>query len=183
MNKPTVMVYAGPNGSGKSTITAGYPIKGIYVNADIIKQHRQCSDIEAAEEAEAIRESLLASSKDFTFETVLSTERNLLLLEKAKNSGYRIESIFVLTVDAELNIERVKTRVIQGGHDVPADKIRSRYIKSLQMLKRLAAISDSCIVIDNTYRPEIIYKNDENGEIYLANDYWEISEIKELIQG
>jgi len=181
MSNPTILVYAGPNGSGKSTISVGYPIVGIYINADDIKRHRGCSDLEAAQEAELLRESLLSSRRDFTFETVLSTERNLILLEKAKKSGYIIESIFVLTADSELNIQRVKSRVLQGGHDVPNEKICSRYHKSLQMLKRLVALSDTCVVVDNTNRPEVIYKNDSDGEVFLPNDFWNESDIRNLV--
>jgi len=182
MDKPTVLVYAGPNGSGKSTITKGYPIVGIYINADEIKRHRGCTDIEAAQEAELLREHLVASKMDFTFETVLSTERNIILLEKAKKSGYRIESVFVLTADAEINVNRVRVRVLKGGHDVPEEKIRSRYHKSLQLIKRLRALSDALVIVDNTVRPEVIYKNDEAGEIYLYNDFWNENDVRELTQ-
>ena len=180
--KPTVLIFAGPNGSGKSTITDGHPIVGIYVNADDIKRHRECTELEAAQEAELLRESLLSSRRDFTFETVLSTERNLILLENAKNSGYRIESVFVLTADAALNVSRIKTRVLQGGHDVPEDKIRNRYDKSLQMIKRLIVLSDEFILVDNTARPEVIYKKDANGEVYLSNDFWNDVDIKRLVK-
>jgi predicted ABC-type ATPase len=181
MDKPTILVFAGPNGSGKSTLTSGQPIVGIYVNADDIKIHRGCSDLEAAQEAELIRENLLHSLMSFTFETVLSTERNIILLEKAKEKGYKIWSVFVLTADVELNIERVKARIFRGGHDVPADKIRSRYTKSLQMLKRLVDLSDTCVVVDNTKHPEIIYKKDEKGEVYLSNDFWDEPDVRALL--
>ena len=181
MSKPKVLVFAGPNGSGKSTVSKGHPVNGVYVNADEIKKHRGCSDLEAAQEAELIRESLLVSLKSFTFETVLSTERNLILLEKAKDAGYVIESIFVLTADVELNVKRIKVRVLKGGHDVPEDKIRSRYSKSLQMLNKLVAISDTCIVVDNTIIPEVIYKKDLIGEVFLSNDFWDEQDIRELV--
>jgi len=178
---PIVLVYAGPNGSGKSTIADGHPIVGIYVNADDIRYYRGCTVLEAAQEAEMLRESLISTRKDFTFETVLSTKRNIVLLEKAKKSGYHIESVFVLTADVELNISRVKARVLQGGHDVPEDKIRSRYNKSLQMIKRLIELSDEFILVDNTDRPEVIYKKDTCGEVYLPNDFWNEAEIKKLV--
>jgi len=179
-DKPKVVVFAGPNGSGKSTITNGYTIVGVYVNADDIKRHRGCSDLEAAQEAELLRESLVSARRDFTFETVLSTERNIKLLEKAKSLGYYIESVFVLTADADLNVRRVKARVAKGGHDVPEDKIRSRYHKSLQSLKALAALSDECLVIDNTIRLEIIYKKDVVGEVWLSNLFWDEDVVREL---
>ena len=179
--KPTILVFAGPNGSGKSTITTARSIVGVYVNADNIKRHRGCSNLEAAQEAEALRESLLESHRDFTFETVLSTERNIKLLERANALGYCIESIFVLTADAELNVKRVKARVMKGGHDVPENKIRSRYHKSLQLLKFLAALSDHCVIVDNTLRPEIIFIKNSDGEVYLPNEFWDEYAIRNLL--
>ncbi len=148
--RPKIVVFAGPNGSGKTTITRGVPICGIYVNADDIKQVSQCTDLEAAQEAEQIRQTLLRSHKDFTFETVLSTDRNLELLRQAKEQGYEIHAVFVLTSDPGINVERVKSRVKAGGHDVPEEKIISRYKRSLQNLSRLVRIADHTRVIDNS---------------------------------
>ena len=98
-SRPRILVFAGPNGSGKSTITKKIPICGIYVNADEIKRITRCTDLEAAQEAEQIRLSLLSAHKDFTFETVLSTDRNLALLRQAKEMGYEIQAVFILTND------------------------------------------------------------------------------------
>lgn len=87
---PEVMVFAGPNGSGKSTITRMAKTVGIYINADDIKRSSLCSDMEAAVKAEELREKALSNKIDFTFETVLSTDRNLNLLKRAKENGYFI---------------------------------------------------------------------------------------------
>ena len=125
--RPSILVIAGPNGSGKSTVTKGLPVIGLYVNADEIKKASKCPDLEAAQEAEMIRQALLEARQDFTFETVLSTDRNLLLLEEAKKAGYQICAVFVLTKDSAINVRRVRNRVKMGGHDVPEDKIISRY--------------------------------------------------------
>ena len=133
-------------------------------------------------EAEALRESLINGRKSFTFETVLSTERNIRLLEKAKSFGYYVESIYVITAQAELNVGRVKARVAKGGHDVPKDKVRSRYIKSLQLLKTLVAISDECVVVDNTVWPEIIFSKDADREIYLSNEFWDENKLRKLLE-
>ena len=42
---------------------------------------------------------------------------------------------FVLTCNPEINVLRVKNRVLVGGHDVPVEKILLRYTKSLNMIK------------------------------------------------
>lgn len=57
---------------------------GVYINADDIKRSSLCSDLEAAVKAEELREEMIEKGEDFTFETVLSTDRNLKLLKKAK---------------------------------------------------------------------------------------------------
>lgn len=93
---PEVIFFAGPNGSGKSTITRMSKTVGEYINADDIKQTTLCTDLEAAQKAEELRENMIAQKKDFTFETVLSTDRNLKLLKRAKDAGYFIRGIYIL---------------------------------------------------------------------------------------
>lgn len=134
---PEVLVFAGPNGSGKSTITRMAKTVGEYINADDIKKTTLCSDLEAAMKAEELREKMLCEKKDFSFETVLSTERNLNLLMRAKENGYFVRGIYVLTIDAGVNVARVDAREALGGHGVPEDKIRSRYSKALALIPRL----------------------------------------------
>ena len=84
-----VMFFAGPNGSGKSTITGMAKIVGQYINADDIKRASLCTDLEAAQKAEQLRREMLNGGRDFTFETVLSTDRNLKLLHLRTVSSYR----------------------------------------------------------------------------------------------
>ena len=83
-----------------------------------IKRATLCTDLEAAITAEKLRNSAVDNRNDFTFETVLSTERNLDLLKRAKQEGYFLRCIYVLTADVKINIERVNTRVSLGGHNV-----------------------------------------------------------------
>ena len=66
--KPEVIVFAGPNGSGKSTITKMAKTVGVYINADDIKRSSLCSDLEAAQKAEELREQAINEKRDFTFE-------------------------------------------------------------------------------------------------------------------
>jgi predicted ABC-type ATPase len=175
-------VFAGPNGSGKSTVVSALDIVGIYINADDIKAESGSSDIAAAKEAEQLREHCLANRMDFTFETVLSTDRNLDLLRRAKAAGYHIESAFVLTADPEINVRRVRSRVSEGGHDVPEDKIRSRYAKSLANLPELRERSDVCTVFDNSLaRPRVIYRKDAQREVVVENEYWSESDLNKLL--
>lgn len=132
--KPEVVVFAGPNGSGKSTFTELLKPPMDYINADEIKKNLKCSDLEAAQLAEKQREEHIEQMNEFCFETVLSTERNLRLLERAKEKGYFIRCYYILTADPAINIWRVKSRVESGGHDVPEEKIISRYDRALGLV-------------------------------------------------
>ena len=181
--KPMILVYAGPNGSGKSSITSYFSITGKYINADDIKRTTFCSDMQAALKAEELREDCVRNLEDFTFETVLSTERNIQLLRKAKQRGFFIKSVFVLTASPETNIIRVAARVVSGGHNVPADKIISRYWKSLNNLPELVRLSDVCHVYDNTETPTRIFKKKKYEEIVFPNDLWGASDITRLVSG
>jgi predicted ABC-type ATPase len=150
---PEVIVFAGPNGSGKTTITRMAKTIGIYINADDIKKSSLCSDLEAALKAEELRESMVEQGKDFTFETVLSTDRNLKLLKKAKEKGYFLRCIYVLTSNPEINKTRIDIRESMGGHTVPEEKIKSRYYKALDLVPELVEICDIVHIYDNTNVP------------------------------
>lgn len=179
--KPMVLVFAGPNGSGKSTITQYFDIVGTYTNADNMVLATGMSNEEAAVRADEMRYRSIEMKEDFTFETVLSSHYKLDILEKAKSEGYFIKCIFVLTVDASVNVARVASRVAIGGHNVDKDKIKSRYEKSIDNIKKLMDICDILHVYDNTEEPvRIIRKHKEDISIF-PNDLWTEESILSLL--
>ena len=178
--QPEVIVFAGPNGSGKTTITKMARTVGDYINADDIKKSTLCSDIEAALKAEELRNAAIKEHRDFTFETVLSTDRNLNLLRHAKDEGYFIRAIYVLTAMPEVNIIRVNARKASGGHGVPEDKIVSRYTKALALIPQLVEISDIVHIYDNTIEPFRIFKKRKDVYYHWENEFWNEDKITEL---
>lgn len=179
--EPEIIVFAGPNGSGKSTITQLFQIDMDYINADDIKKSTLCTDLEAAQKAEQLREEHLSQHKDFCFETVLSTDRNLKLLKKAKENGYFIKCVYILTALPDVNVMRVRARVIQGGHGVPEDKIRSRYHKSLELIKEVIPVCDICHIYDNSDDvPFRIFKKRKSEYYYDENEFWSFDDIARL---
>jgi predicted ABC-type ATPase len=181
LKKPEIRIYAGPNGSGKSTFTEYLGTFGKYINADEIMKQLDCSDLEAAQIAEKYREESIASRIDFSFESVLSTDRNLKLLEKAKNQGYFIKAFYVLTKGPDINIGRIKSRVFKGGHQVPEDKIVSRYFKALELVPKLVEVCDVIHIYDNSNYFERIFKKRKDSKFYFENDLWNKDEINELL--
>lgn len=179
LNKQSeIIVFAGPNGSGKSTFTELLKPPVDYINADEIKKNLKCDDLTAAKLAEKQREDHLQNKEDFCFETVLSTPRNLNLLRRAKKLGYFIRCYYVLTVDPYINVYRVKSRVAEGGHDVPVEKIIERYDKALAQVCDVVEIADICHIYDNsTEQPFRIFKKRKSEEFYDACEEWHIEDI------
>jgi predicted ABC-type ATPase len=179
--QPIVLAFAGPNGSGKTTVARGLPVLGTYVNADEIKKEHGLTDLEAAQQAELLRNALLNKNTDFSFETVLSTDRNLRLLQKAKERGYEVQCIYVLTCDENINIARVRARHAAGGHDVPEEKIRKRYSRALALLPGLIEVCDKILIYDNSDLPLLIFsKNGLSREIFPSS-FWPESALKKLL--
>ena len=179
--KPLVLAFAGPNGSGKTTVTRNLPTVGTYVNADDIKKEYGLDDLEAARQAELLRNMLLDKGEDFSFETVLSTDRNLLLLERAKECGYEVQCIYVLTCDDNINVARVRARHAAGGHDVPEDKIRTRYRRALDLIPRLLSICDKLLVYDNSVVPSLVFSKEKAKTTVFQNNIWSDPDIRKLL--
>lgn len=179
-SKRHLFTIAGPNGSGKSTLTNsilhldGFP--ECYVTPDeIVKMEPYISiknELEryskAMDHSESLRNLCLDLSYSLAFETVFSTKEKLEFLKFAKSKGYIIETMFVTTSDPQINVERVKQRRAAGGHDVPVEKIVSRYVRSMSFLPQLIDVSDQMVVIDNSIKPRVVlHKN--NNQVFLLN--------------
>ena len=179
--KPMVLVLAGPNGSGKSTITQFFDKVGTYTNADDVSAATGLSNWDAAKLVDKLRYESIESKEDFTFETVLSSHYKLDILKRAKEEGYFIKCVFVLTADPHINVARVEARVAAGGHNVEKDTIIERYYKSLNNIQILMEMCDILHVYDNTVEPtRIIRKHKEDVSIY-PNEFWSEEKLIDLI--
>lgn len=108
-----------------------------------------------------IRELLIQNKKKFSFETVFSHRSKIDIIKKAVLNGFKTYLYFVCTEDPEINIFRVKeVRVKQKGHDVPEDKIKSRYFRSLKLLHEAAQNVQQAYFFDNS---------NEIGKSYFAS--------------
>ena len=158
MSDPVLHVVAGPNGSGKTTFSASVlgPATGlIVVNADAIAAHRWGADAaahayEAASLAAEARARLIAERRSFAAETVFSHASKIELMERAQEAGYHI-TLHVLLVPEDAAVARVRDRVAnRDGHDVPEDKIRSRYARLWPLVAQGIARADTASVYDNS---------------------------------
>ena len=179
-SQPILLVFAGPNGSGKSTVARSFPHFGTFINADDLKTTYNISDLEAAQFADDLRNKLLESRVDFSFETVLSTERNLFLMKKAKDYGFEVQCIYVLTCNPDINVARVRARVLRGGHDVPEGKIRKRYQRALVLLPQIVSVCDKILIYDNSVSPALIFDKNSYPSIFPTG-IWPKEQIERLL--
>jgi predicted ABC-type ATPase len=100
--------------------------------------------------ADFLRQKLLERRVSFSFETVMSSPDKVALLELAQRLGYRTYLYYIATDDPAINVARVKARVNLGGHDVPEDKIVSRYARSLNLLMEAVKHTNRAYLFDNS---------------------------------
>ena len=146
---PTAFVLAGPNGGGKTSLYLHEAAAIPRLNGDALYQ--QGLDI-AAIEAE-LRQQLdgwLRQRSSFVIETNAASERDYALFGSLKKAGYRLECRFVCLRSVRDCQERVKRRVAEGGHDVPAALIQHRYASGLSLLKRNYRVFDRLQLYDNS---------------------------------
>lgn len=157
---PLVVVLAGPNGAGKSTSAArllqGALAVDEFVNADTIAQGLSAYRPESAAVAAgrimlARLQQLARLRRDFAFETTLSGRVYAGWLKELRGSGYRVHLIFLALSHPNLAIARVAERVRNGGHHVPDEVVRRRYLGGLRNLFGLySGIAESWQVYDNS---------------------------------
>ena len=151
-------LVVGPNGSGKSTFiafTLAPLLPGsVVVNADEIAKQRWPEDpaahaYEAAQIAADTRSKLVELGHSFIAETLFSHPSKLDLIQAARRAEY-VVVLHVLLVPEDLAVQRVKYRVLAGGHDVPQAKIRERYRRLWALVAEAVARSDTATAYDNS---------------------------------
>ena len=112
-----------------------------------------------------LREALLDCCEKIAFETVMSHPSKLDYIRRAREKGFRIYLYFVSLEDPELNKIRVASRVVQGGHDVPEEKITERYERCMELLYEAILLADRAFFFDNSASSAKLLATVENGEL------------------
>ncbi len=124
----------------------------------------------AAMIADFLREKNLHTKNDFSFETVLSHKSKLDLIKRANEMDYHTYLYFICTDDPRVNVERVKTRVKEGGHPVPEDKIIERYFRTLNLLLDLLKICYKSYLFDNSDKFREIARVNRDKRIHFISE-------------
>ncbi len=180
MEEKNLYIISGCNGAGKTTASFTILPEIIeckeFVNADeIAKGLSPFQPEKVSFEAGRIMlnriNELLREHESFAFETTLSTKSYKNKVLKAKQMGYTVTLLFFWLNNVELAKERVKTRVKEGGHDIPSDVIQRRYFKGIKNLFEIyMEIVNGALIFDNSYgKHELIAQKIEHEDILILD--------------
>ena len=154
---PVLTVVAGPNGAGKSTLTKVLDFEGRenLLDPDAIARRINPLDphsvrVTAGREILRRLQDCMVKGVSFVIETTLASKRTVDTMQAAKDLGFRIDLVYIGLDTSEHCIVRVQERVLQGGHDVPDNDVRRRYVRSLANLREAIRIADRAVVYDNS---------------------------------
>lgn len=124
-------------------------------------------------------DELFKNQENFAFETTLSTKTFKEKIKFAKENNYNITLIFFWLRNPELAKERVKTRVNEGGHNIPPDVIERRYIKGIKNLFEIyIEIVDQVLIFDNSEGKPILIAEKNSGEEIIVHSTKKFNNLK-----
>lgn len=173
-------IISGCNGAGKTT--ASFTILPDilnckeFVNADEIAKGLSPFQPETvAFEAGRIMlnriNELLETGVTFAFETTLATKSYKSKIEQAQVRGYKVTLLFFWLENVELALSRVATRVMEGGHNIPEEVIKRRYVAGIKnLLEIYLHLVDEVLIFDNTNEePELIASTTNKGDLLVID--------------
>lgn len=158
-----IVIIAGPNGAGKTTFAREFlPNEAacpVFVNADLIAAGLSPfnPELAAIKAGRVMLEELAEHARrgeNFAFETTLSGRGYVRLIRQWRQQDYYVRLYFLQLASAEDAIARVAERVAQGGHHIPDEVVRRRFLAGLENFETM-------------YRQEVNFwrRYDNNGEV------------------
>ena len=188
---PRLFILAGCNGAGKTTASYTFLPELLdcreFVNSDEFAKSLSPFDpssasISASRYMVMRIQYLLEQMADFSIETTLATRSLVTIIKRAKSKGYKVTLIYLWLQSPELAIQRVRNRVLSGGHNVPEDVLRRRYKMGIQYLfDTYLPLCDNWIIADNTHPPFTVVA-EGNLERTLIKDENKFKKIRSLIE-
>jgi predicted ABC-type ATPase len=180
MKNKSVYIIAGPNGSGKTTFAQlflpDYVNCPNFVNADLIAKglapfEPGAAAIKAGKLVLAQIHEYARRGADFAFETTLSGKSYANLLVELTAKGYFLHLFFLWIPSPDLAIARIKDRVAEGGHHIPAEDVRRRFARGLiNFFTLYEPLVDSWMLFDNSRAKPILIAKRRNSHNEVINN-------------
>jgi predicted ABC-type ATPase len=125
-------------------------------------------------------DELAGERADFAFETTLASRTFGPWLRRLQmDFGYRVYLLYLWLPDSAQAVDRVRRRVSLGGHSVPEDVIRRRYVRGIQNFFRLyEPLADAWAFCDNSEVPNatiIACRDPQAGTRVIRADLWNLA--------
>ena len=177
MNR-NLYIISGCNGAGKTTASFTILPEILdckeFVNADeIAKGLSPFQPEKVSFEAGRIMlhriNELFAIHENFAFETTLATRSYKSKVIEAQKQEYTVTLLFFWLQNVDLAIERVKTRVMEGGHNIETEVIKRRYLSGIKNLFNIyLPLVDEVMIFDNSGgKPELIAEKTLDTDIVI----------------
>lgn len=177
---PKLYILSGCNGAGKTT--ASYTLLpellecNEFVNSDEFAKSLSPFDpslvsLKANRLMLMKIKYLLSRKMDFVIETTLATRSLTRIIKEAKELGYEVTLLYFWLNSVELAIKRVKNRVENGGHSIPEDVIRRRYVTGLTYFFEIySPICDRWVLADNSKTPFVVVAEGTKNDIQIKDE-------------
>lgn len=188
MQDKVLYIIAGANGSGKSTLASELlPSENLeFLNADEVAKEISPESIEsvkikAGKIVLARLENLLNAGRSFAIETTLSGKNHIRTIEKAHKLGYQVVLIYSYLDNPVLCENRIKIRVLNGGHNIPKEDIIRRFYRSKENFWKIYKnLVDEWNLFYNGSSEYILVAQCSNNEIAIFSENLYTEFIKDL---
>ncbi len=185
-------VFAGINGAGKSTLYRLQKLKGVQALGERICPdeiledfHGDWQNVRDVNQSAniAIRKlhSCVNNRETFNWETTLITGFVIEFLRRAKQQGFKTSLNFIGVGDVEQSIDRVATRVAQGGHGVPEELIRRRHSLQFNNMAEVLGVVDSAMFYDNKENMSVVGIYVDKQMLYADPEVKWVQDIKKSV--
>jgi predicted ABC-type ATPase len=145
-------------------------LKDSYIENNILVFKDKPKSYESAILAAFLRQCLLQTGATFSFESVFSHPSKLEFMKQAQAAGYKCYLYFACVSSANVSVARVTQREKEGGHGVPEEKIRERYLRTLDNLVGAIKLSYRAYLFDNSQAMKMIAEMTPDRSLELKAD-------------
>ena len=179
-----VHIVGGPNGAGKTTFVKQflpeYTNVTNFVNADDIALglspfDRNAMPIKSGKLMLELIDQYREKGESFGFETTLAGKKWQIMIKEMKKAGYLVYIFFLDLSSVDLAVARVRYRVESGGHEIPEETIRRRYLRSRHNFwYNYKDLADNWYLINNSRKtPELIANRIAGQRKIISSKYFD----------
>ncbi|MDG2959077.1 zeta toxin family protein [Bisgaard Taxon 10/6] len=156
MHNNLAIFYCGTNGAGKSTLRSlNQDVVQIVIDSDHIAMqinptNPRLADLEAGRKAIELFKFAIKNQISFSMESTLSGKSILQRMKTAKENDFKVRLNYVGVDSVNINIARVRARVLSGGHFIDEQTIKNRYTISREHLNSAISFCDEVFIFDNS---------------------------------